>query len=55
MGVDVEIVTENIDYFERQSEIADISSRLSGSGDDKSPYIQVTARWGDWESISRIV
>lgn len=41
VGAPVEIVTEDIDYFEQQAELADIADRLSGFGDSNSPYIQV--------------
>ncbi|CAM9743297.1 unnamed protein product, partial [Sphacelaria rigidula] len=40
IGVGVEIVTEDLDYFDQQANIADVGSRLSGLGDSKSPYIQ---------------
>lgn len=41
VGADVEVVTEDIDYFVVQAELADVSAKLTGFGDDKSPYIQV--------------
>lgn len=41
IGADVEIITEDIDYFAFQGDLADVSARLSGFGDDSSPYIQV--------------
>lgn len=49
VGVGVEIVTENIDYFAFQTQLADVSTRLSGFGDDKSPYIQVS--WSSLETL----
>lgn len=41
VGADVEIITEDIDYFAFQGDLADVSATLSGFGGDKSPYIQV--------------
>lgn len=41
VGADVEIVTENIDYFALQQNIASLPEELEGLGADKSPYIQV--------------
>lgn len=41
VGVDVEIVTVDIDYFAFQGDLADVSARLSGFGAEKSPFIQV--------------
>lgn len=42
VGADVEVVTEDIDYFSLQAELADVSAKLTGFGDDTSPYIKVT-------------
>lgn len=36
----MEIITEDIDYFAFQGDLADVSAKLSGLGDG-SPYIQV--------------
>lgn len=49
VGVDVEIVTEQINYFEKQTQIASLASELTGL-EDKSPYIQVEHRPGCWAS-----
>lgn len=37
----MEVVTEDIDYFAVQAELADVSAKLTGFGDDTSPFIQV--------------
>lgn len=50
VGAPVEIVTEDIDYFEQQAELADIADRLSGFGDSNSPYIQEPATSGTFFS-----
>ncbi|CAM9133803.1 unnamed protein product, partial [Hapterophycus canaliculatus] len=50
VGADVEIVTEDIDYFSMQAELADVSAKLTGFGDNKSPYIQDPATSGTFFS-----
>ncbi|CAM9184613.1 unnamed protein product, partial [Scytosiphon promiscuus] len=50
VGADVEIVTEDIDYFSMQAELADVSAKLTGFGDTKSPYIQDPATSGTFFS-----
>eukprot|EP00752_Nemacystus_decipiens_P002680 g2506.t1 len=50
VGADVEVVTEDIDYFAFQADLADISARLSGFGPDKSPFIQEPATTGTFFS-----
>ena len=43
VGADVEIITEDIDYFAFQGDLADVSAKLSAVGADTSPFIQVRA------------
>eukprot|EP00903_Cladosiphon_okamuranus_P007237 g7024.t1 len=50
VGADVAVVTEDIDYFSFQADLADISARLSGFGPDKSPFIQEPATTGTFFS-----
>ncbi|CAN0219603.1 unnamed protein product [Pylaiella littoralis] len=50
IGADVEVVTEDIDYFAVQAELADVSAKLTGFGDDTSPYIQDPATSGTFFS-----
>ncbi|CAM9219494.1 unnamed protein product [Ectocarpus sp. 6 AP-2014] len=50
VGADVEVVTEDIDYFSLQAELADVSAKLTGFGDDTSPYIKDPATSGTFFS-----
>eukprot|EP00903_Cladosiphon_okamuranus_P017671 g16272.t1 len=51
IGADVEIITEDIDYFASQGDLADVAATLSGFGATKSPYIQdpaTTVTYSSW-------
>eukprot|EP00752_Nemacystus_decipiens_P003771 g3472.t1 len=50
VGADVEIITEDIDYFTFQGDLADVPTKLSGFGADKSPYVQDPATTGTFFS-----